>query len=58
MTPRLKAAFATVFMIAHGTNHAIRSQRYHYIRYRGGGEGLYDTAPSVSPPLLGAPATH
>jgi arylsulfatase A-like enzyme len=26
----------------HGVNHAIRSQRYHYIRYRDGGEELYD----------------
>ena len=26
----------------HGTNHAIRSQKYHYIRYRDGGEELYD----------------
>ena len=26
----------------HGTNHAIRSERYHYIRYRDGGEELYD----------------
>ena len=26
----------------HGTNHAIRSRRYHYIRYRDGGEELYD----------------
>jgi hypothetical protein len=23
-------------------NHAIRSERYHYIRYRDGGEELYD----------------
>jgi len=26
----------------HGTNHAIRSERYHYIRYSDGGEELYD----------------
>jgi len=26
----------------YGTNHAIRSQQYHYIRYRDGGEELYD----------------
>ena len=26
----------------HGTNHAIRSARYHYIRYRDGAEELYD----------------
>ena len=26
----------------HGTNHAVRSRRYHYIRYRDGGEELYD----------------
>ena len=26
----------------HGTNHAIRSDRYYYIRYRDGGEELYD----------------
>jgi len=28
----------------YGTNHAIHSQRYHYIRYRDGGEELYDNA--------------
>ena len=27
----------------YGTNHAIHSQRYHYIRYRDGGEELYDS---------------
>ena len=26
----------------HGTNHAVRSTRYHYIRYRDGAEELYD----------------
>jgi len=26
----------------YGTNHAIHSERYHYIRYRDGGEELYD----------------
>jgi len=26
----------------YGTNHAVHSQRYHYIRYRDGGEELYD----------------
>jgi len=26
----------------HGTNHAIRSERYHYIHYSDGGEELYD----------------
>jgi len=26
----------------HGTNHAIRTERYHYIRYSDGGEELYD----------------
>ncbi len=26
----------------HGVNHAVRSQRYHYIRYRDNGEELYD----------------
>jgi len=26
----------------YGVNHAVRSQRYHYIRYRDGGEELYD----------------
>lgn len=26
----------------HGTNHAVRSKRYHYIRYSDGGEELYD----------------
>ena len=26
----------------HGANHAIHSERYHYIRYRDGGEELYD----------------
>ncbi|MEE3181312.1 MAG: hypothetical protein VX288_05335 [Planctomycetota bacterium] len=26
------------------SNHAIRSERYHYIRYRDGGEELYDMA--------------
>ena len=26
----------------HGTNHAIRSEQYHYIRYSDGGEELYD----------------
>ncbi len=26
----------------HGTNHAIRSELYHYIRYSDGGEELYD----------------
>ena len=31
----------------HGTNHAVRSRRYHYIRYRDGGEELYDM--SVDP---------
>jgi len=25
----------------HGTNHAIRSERFHYIRYADGGEELY-----------------
>lgn len=25
-----------------GVNHAVRSQRYHYIRYSDGGEELYD----------------
>jgi len=28
----------------HGTNHAIRSERYHYIHYSDGGEELYDMA--------------
>jgi arylsulfatase A len=28
----------------HGVNHAIRSQRWHYIRYRDGSEELYDAA--------------
>jgi len=28
----------------HGTNHAVRSERYHYIRYSDGGEELYDMA--------------
>lgn len=26
----------------HGTNHAIRSEKYHYIHYDDGGEELYD----------------
>ena len=26
----------------HGTNHAIRSEQYHYIHYSDGGEELYD----------------
>ena len=26
----------------HGVNHAVRSDRYYYIRYRDGGEELYD----------------
>ena len=26
----------------HGTNHAIRTERYHYLRYNDGGEELYD----------------
>ncbi|MEM1297315.1 MAG: hypothetical protein AAGH89_18265, partial [Verrucomicrobiota bacterium] len=26
----------------HGENHAIRSERWHYIHYRDGGEELYD----------------
>ncbi|MHC4744036.1 MAG: sulfatase/phosphatase domain-containing protein [Planctomycetota bacterium] len=26
----------------HGTNHAIHSERYHYIHYRDGSEELYD----------------
>ncbi len=28
----------------HGTNHAIRSRRFHYIHYSDGGEELYDSA--------------
>ena len=28
----------------YGTNHAVHSERYHYIRYRDGGEELYDNA--------------
>ena len=28
----------------HGANHAVRSERFHYIYYSKGGEELYDTA--------------
>jgi arylsulfatase A-like enzyme len=28
----------------HGVNHAVRSEQYHYIRYRDGGQELYDAA--------------
>ena len=27
----------------HGSNHAVRTERWHYIRYADGGEELYDT---------------
>jgi len=41
----------------HGTNHAIRSERYHYIRYSDGGEELYDMPndPNQWENLAGAP---
>ncbi len=41
----------------HGPNHAIRSQRYHYIRYSDGGEELYDMSndPHQWKNLAGAP---
>ena len=28
----------------HGTNHAVRSERFHYIHYGKGGEELYEVA--------------
>jgi len=41
----------------HGTNHAIRSERYHYIRYSDGGEELYDMSndPNQWKNLVGDP---
>ena len=43
--PESSWAFATVITHSpwwHGVNHAVRSDRYYYIRYRDGGEELYD----------------
>lgn len=39
----------------HGTNHAIRSEKYHYIRYDDGGEELYDMSRD---PHLAASLAH
>ena len=30
--------------LRHGTNHAIRTEQFHYIRYSDGGEELYDVS--------------